>query len=51
MVFVRLIILLPINANHCELQRYYEKYSGIKFRGKILIISFEQFKILLYILH
>lgn len=39
MVFVGLIILLLINANQCELQRYYEKYSGINFWGKILIIS------------
>lgn len=51
MVFVGPIILLPTYANLCELQSYLEKYSGINFWGKISIISFEQFKILLYVLH
>lgn len=50
MVFVGLIVLL-INANHCELQRYYEKYSGINFWGEDFIISVEQLKTQLCILH
>lgn len=50
MVFVGLTVCLLINANHCELQRY-EKYCGINFWGEDLIISVEQFKTQLYILH